>query len=50
MNIETRHLVFWVIAAVQDRPNGKTYLQKMCFFVGRLLGLELGYRAHHCGP
>lgn len=19
----------------------------MCFFVGRLLGLELGYRAHH---
>jgi hypothetical protein len=42
--------VLWVIAEVEGRPNGRTYLQKMCFFVGRILALDLGYRAHHYGP
>lgn len=50
MAIETRHLVLWAIAEVEGRPNGRTYLQKMCYFVGLILGLDLGYRAHHYGP
>lgn len=50
MAIETRHLALWVIAEVEGRPNGRTYLQKMCYFVGQVLGLDLGYRAHHYGP
>ena len=50
MAIEMRHLVLWVIAEVEGRPNGKTYLQKMCFFVGQILELDLGFRAHHYGP
>jgi hypothetical protein len=50
MKIEPRHLVLWVIDELGERPNGKTYLQKMCFFVGQVLGLDLGYRAHYYGP
>ncbi len=50
MAIEVRHLVLWVIAEVEGRQNGRTYLQKMCYFVGQILGLDLGYRAHHYGP
>lgn len=50
MAIQTRHLVLWVIAELEGRPNGRTYLQKMCYFVGQILGLDLGYRAHHYGP
>jgi uncharacterized protein YwgA len=50
MQIEARHLVMWVLATLGDRPNGKTYLQKLCFFVGRVLNQEFGYRAHYYGP
>ena len=50
MNIELRHLVLWVVAELGERANGKTYLQKMCFFVGQLVGLDMGYRAHYYGP
>lgn len=50
LNIAARHLVLWVIAAVEAKPNGKTYLQKMCFFVGQILGVDLGHRAHYYGP
>ena len=50
MEISTRHLLLWAIADVQSRPNGRAYLQKLCFFVGRLLGVDFGHRANHFGP
>lgn len=50
MQIDARHVVLWVLAALDGRPNGKTYLQKLCFFVGNVLDQDLGYRAHYYGP
>lgn len=50
MQIDARHLVLWVLADLGTRRNGKTYLQKLCFFVGKVLNLDLGYRAHYYGP
>lgn len=50
MQIDTRHVVLWVLAELDGRPNGKTYLQKLCFFVGNVLNQDLGYRADYYGP
>ena len=50
MPVELRHLVLYVVEQVGERPNGKTYIQKMCFFVEKLIGQPLGFRAHYYGP
>ena len=50
MQIDARHVVLWVLAELDGRPNGKTYLQKLCFFVGNVLGQDFEYRAHYYGP
>jgi uncharacterized protein YwgA len=43
-------VVLFVIEQVGDRANGKTYIQKLCYFVQRLKGWQLGFRAHYYGP
>jgi uncharacterized protein YwgA len=50
MQVNPRHVVLYAVEQVGDRPNGKTYLQKLCFFVSKLLQQDLGYRAHYYGP
>lgn len=50
MRIEVRHAVLHVVDMVGGRPNGKTYIQKMCFFVSKLLNEPMGFQAHYYGP
>ncbi len=50
MSIDVRHVVLYVAEQIGDRPNGKTYVQKVCYFVSKLIGQSLGYRAHYYGP
>lgn len=50
MEATARHVVLFAVELAGDRPNGKTYIQKLCFFVSKLVGLRLGYRAHYYGP
>jgi hypothetical protein len=45
-----RHVVLFAVEQLDGRPNGKTYLQKLCYFVQRLKGWSLGFRAHYYGP
>jgi uncharacterized protein YwgA len=40
----------FVVDQVGARPNGKTYIQKLCYFVQRLTHWPLGFRAHYYGP
>lgn len=50
MEPSVRHVVLFVIEQVGDRANGKTYIQKLCYFVQRLKGWQLGFKAHYYGP
>jgi uncharacterized protein YwgA len=50
MQIDTKHIILWALDELGDRPNGRTYLQKLCFFVGKALDQDLGFRAHYYGP
>ena len=50
MSIDIRHVVLLAVEHVSDRSNGKTYLQKLCYFVQRLTNEQLGFRAHYYGP
>lgn len=50
MEPSVRHVVLFAIEQVGDRANGKTYVQKLCYFVHRLTGWPLGFRAHYYGP
>jgi uncharacterized protein YwgA len=50
MDINVRHVVLLAVEQVGNRPNGKTYLQKLCYFVQRLTSKPLGFRAHYYGP
>jgi uncharacterized protein YwgA len=50
MQVNPRHVVLYAIEQIGERPNGKTYIQKLCFFVSKLLQQDLGFRAHYYGP
>jgi len=50
MKPDLRHVVLFAIEQIHGRPNGRTYLQKLCYFVQRLKGWPLGFRAHYYGP
>jgi len=50
MPVDARHVVLYAVEEVSGRPNGKTYIQKLCFFVSTLIGEPLGFRAHYYGP
>jgi len=50
MEPNVRHVVLFAVEQVDGKPNGKTYLQKLCYFVQRLRGWPLGFRAHFYGP
>lgn len=50
MDANVRHVVLYAVEQIGGRANGKTYLQKMCYFVQRLTGSSLGFRAHYYGP
>lgn len=50
MPISARHVVLYAVEQVSGKPNGKTYIQKLCFFVSQLLNEPLGFRAHYYGP
>lgn len=50
MELNARHIVLFAVAQLDGRQNGKTYLQKLCYFVQRLSGWQLGFRAHYYGP
>lgn len=42
--------VFLVIDAYGGKISGKTLLQKRCYFISTLMGLDLDYRPHYFGP
>jgi uncharacterized protein YwgA len=52
MKPSVRHVVLFAVEQVNARSkaNGKTYLQKLCYFVQRLTNWPLGFRAHYYGP
>lgn len=50
MEINVRHVVLYAVEQAGGRPNGKTYIQKLCFFVSKLINEPLGFRAHYYGP
>ena len=50
MTASIRHLVLYTVEQVSARPNGRTYIQKLCFFVSKILDRQLGFRAHYYGP
>ena len=50
MTASIRHLVLYAVEQVSARHNGRTYIQKLCFFVSKILDENLGFRAHYYGP
>lgn len=49
--ISSRDLLLLVISECHKRREyGRTVLQKVAFFLGDRMGLDLGYRAHYFGP
>lgn len=51
MEINLRQFLLLVIDAAGGKVTGKTYLQKLCFFVGiKLAEPSLGFRPHYYGP
>jgi len=50
MKFDARQVVLFVVSELGDRRNGKTFIQKACFFVGRLTGHRLGFGPHFYGP
>ncbi len=54
MALLARNIVLIAIDRFADaaggRVRGKTLLQKQLYFVSVLASVELGYRAHYCGP
>jgi len=51
MDMNLRQFVLLVIDAAGGAVSGKTYLQKLCFFVGvKSRNTSLGFRPHYYGP
>ena len=50
MKFGARQIVLHAVSEMGGHANGKTYLQKLCFFVGKLVGKPLDFRAHFYGP
>ena len=51
MDVNPRQFVLLVLEAAGGEIPGKTYFQKLCFFVGVKAGNSaLGYRPHYYGP
>ena len=50
MEMNVRHVVLYAVEQASGRANGKTYIQKLCFFVSKLVKQPLGFRAHYYGP
>jgi len=48
MNV--RDMLLLVVDAAGDRVEGRTIAQKLGYFVGEELDLDLGYQAHYFGP
>ena len=50
-DMKGRDIILMLIAKGQERAEfGRTSLQKVAYFVGRVLGRDLGHRAHFYGP
>jgi uncharacterized protein YwgA len=47
---DARQVVLLVVNDVGHRRNGKTFIQKVCFFVGKRTGHTLGFGPHFFGP
>lgn len=50
MEVNPRFVVLLVVERVQGQANGKTFIQKLCYFIQRLNDWPLGFRAHYYGP
>lgn len=50
MELNTRQAVLVAISLAGGQVSGKTYLQKLCFFIGVKTGLALGFSPHYYGP
>jgi|GEM_PF-373291 len=48
MNAE--HIVLGIVDACDGRLEGRTYLQRMGYFVSKALATLIGYRPHYYGP
>lgn len=46
----TRNLVLLILSELGGHVEGKTRVQKLVYFVGELIGRDLGYRPHYYGP
>ncbi len=49
-NLTVRETVLTVIAAAGGTLEGRTAIQKLCYFAGLVLDEDLGHRAHYYGP
>lgn len=50
MKFDARQIVLLLVDEVGDRLNGKTFIHKLCFFVGKLTGHRLGFGPNFYGP
>jgi len=50
MEPSVRQVVLFTVEQLNGSANGKTYLQKVCYFVQRVTKWPLGFRAHYYGP
>lgn len=50
MSVSPRNLILLIVDAFGGAVQGKTLLQKRSFFLGEILGVDLGFRPHYYGP
>ena len=50
MSLDVHEFVVTVVLAHQGSVKGRTYLQKVCYFVGKLMNQNLGYEPYYYGP
>ena len=48
--MDAEDVVLGIVAAAGGTVEGRTYLQKVAYFAGKRIGLELGFRPHYYGP
>ena len=48
--MDAEDVVLGIVSAFDGEVPGRTYLQKVAYFVGRKLGLRLGFSPHYYGP
>jgi len=48
--MDAEDIVLGIIDALDRQVSGRTYLQKMAYFVSRLLPAQIGFEPHYYGP